>query len=301
MARSPISYRQKTQLTFVLFLIVPVILFVGAYVYPTIYSVAMSLHSWDGMMPNWTFVGLGNYLSLFNSTRFWNSLLNNFRWLAFYLVLPTATGLILALLLDEKLKGVSIYKVIFFLPFTLTPVAVAAIWKWMYQPGRGFVPQILDAWGLGWLNQNWLGDPAIVNYSIMFAALWWITGFSFLVYFAGLRSIPAEYIEAARIDGAKPWAIFWQVTFPLLWPSTIIVLGIAGIDAMRVFDIVQGMTMGGPFQSSEVLATQMYETSFRRFAMGEGAAIAVCLMVVASAVILPYIIYMASRVEDVTE
>ncbi|MGZ9810275.1 carbohydrate ABC transporter permease [Pseudoroseicyclus sp. H15] len=295
------DHRRRTRLTYAAFLALPVILFSAVYIYPLLYSVAMSFHSWDGMSPSWTWVGFRNYISLTGDERFWVALGNNFRWLIFELVVPTALGLALALLLNERLRGASIYKTLIFLPFTMTPIAVAAFWRWIYDPSKGVAEDVLSAIGLGALQQNWLGDPDLVTYSIMFSSLWWKTGFSFLLYFAGLRAVPHEYIEAARIDGASAWTIFWRITFPMLFPTTIVVLGISGIDAMRVFDLVQGMTQGGPYNSSHVLATLMYDVSFQRFQMGLGAAIAVCLMLVAMIVVLPYIIYMSGRIEDVRE
>jgi ABC-type sugar transport system permease subunit len=283
------------------FLSLPILLFIAVYIYPAGYSIAMSFHSWNGMSPEWTWNGLGNYRALLSDQRFWIALINNLKWLLFELIVPTALGLGLALLLNEKIKGASLYKTLIFLPFTMTPIAVAAFWRWIYQPGRGVMEQVLELGGLGALQQNWLGDPEIVTYSIMFASLWWKTGFSFLLYFAGLRAVPQEYIEAARIDGARPWVIFTRITFPMLWPTTIVVLGISGIDAMRVFDLVQGMTHGGPYNTSHVLATLMYDESFQRFQMGRGAAIAVYLMILSMVIVLPYIIYMSSRIEDIRE
>ncbi|GLQ12093.1 sugar ABC transporter permease [Devosia yakushimensis] len=290
------NYRKRADRSFMLFLLFPTALFVLAYVYPIAYTFVTSLHEWDGLSPTWKWIGFANYAALLESPRFWNALSNNIRWLIFYLIVPTGVGLGLATLLDEKIKGENIFKVIFFIPFTMTPVAVAAIWKWMYRPGSGVFSSVGAHLGLS--NQNWLGDPSIVSFSIMAASLWWTAGFAFLVYFAGLRSIPKEYIEAAQVDGAKPWTIFWQVTFPLLLPTTVIILGVSGVEAMRVFDIVQGMTQGGPFHSSEVLATFVYDTSFARFEMGKGAAIAVTLMALACAVILPYILYISGRIEE---
>lgn len=104
----------------------------------------------------------------------------------------------------------------------------------MYEPDNGLVTTVMNVMGLGAFAQNWLGDPSVVNFSLMGAVAWWTTGFAFLVFFAGLRNIPTECIEAARIEGASPWQVFWKVSFPLLWPSTIIVLGMAAIDAMPV-------------------------------------------------------------------
>lgn len=228
-------------------------------------------------------------------------MLNNVGWLAFYLLVPSTLGLCLALLVDGKLKGEGLIKVLIFLPYIITPVAVAAVWRWMYVPSGGLFNAVLMTIGLGDWTRNWLGDPSIVNFSVKLAALWCASGFSFLVFFSGLRSIPYEYIEAARIDGASPWTIFWQIILPQLWPSTVLVLGLFGIDAMRIFDIVWSTTMGGPARASEVLATQLYDVGFTTFQMGMASAIGVSQLILAACLILPYIVYITGRVEEHAE
>lgn len=280
------------------FLALPVVLFVTFYIYPIISSIHLSLHSWDGFSPAMRWVGLQNYATLLSQPRFINAVFNNITWVVFMLVVPTGIGLLLASLLDRGMRGESIFRIIFFLPFTIPAVAVAAIWRWMYEPSNGLLTTVLNLIGLGGLSQNWLGDPNVVNFSLMGAVAWWTTGFAFLVFFAGLRNIPTECIEAARIEGATPWQTFWKVSFPLLWPSTIIVLGMSAIDAMRLFDVVWAMTKGGPAYSSEVLATQMYDLAFGRFSMGQASAVAVYLLIIAAVVIMPYIYYMSNRVTE---
>lgn len=284
--------------THMAFLVLPTLLFVVFYVYPVISSVWLSLHDWDGFAPRMKFLGLTNYTVLLGQPRFLHAVLNNVLWVGFMLLVPTGIGLLLAAILDRGIRGEQAFRIIFFLPFTIPAVAVAAIWRWMYEPDNGLVTSAMQLVGLGGLAQNWLGDPSVVNLSLMGAVAWWTTGFAFLVFFAGLRNIPAECIEAARIEGATPWQVFWKVSFPLLWPSTIIVLGMAAIDAMRLFDVVWSMTKGGPAYASEVLATQMYDLAFGRFDMGRASAVAVCLFVIAAIIIMPYIVYMSRRVQD---
>lgn len=284
--------------THALFLAVPVVLFVVFYLYPILSTFNLSLHSWDGFAPKPKYVGFANYYALIHQPRFFHALLNNISWLIFLLLGPSSLGLLLAALLDRGMRGEAVFRIAFFLPFTIPAVAVAAIWRWMYEPTNGLLTTTLQSVGLGSLAQNWLGDPAVVNYALMGAMLWWTTGFAFLVFFAGLRNVPVELIEAANIEGATPWQSFWKVSFPLLWPSTVIVLGIAAVDAMRLFDIIWAMTNGGPAYSSEVLATQMYDTAFGRFEMGRASAISVYLLLIAGVIILPYIYHLAKRVSD---
>lgn len=292
------SKMNSAEWTHIAFLALPTMLFVVFYVYPVISSVWLSLHNWDGFAPRMKFLGLTNYTVLLGQPRFLHAALNNVLWVGFMLIVPTGIGLLLAAILDRGIRGEQAFRIIFFLPFTIPAVAVAAIWRWMYEPDNGLVTSAMKLVGLGGFAQNWLGAPSVVNLSLMGAVAWWTTGFAFLVFFAGLRNIPAECIEAARIEGASPWQVFWKVSFPLLWPSTIIVLGMAAIDAMRLFDVVWSMTKGGPAYASEVLATQMYDLAFGRFDMGRASAVAVCLFVIAAIIIMPYIVYMSRRVQD---
>lgn len=297
----PAPYQTQASLTYGLFLAIPILCIAVFYIYPVVDTVITSFQNWDGLSPHRRYAGWRNYLSLFNQDRFLNSLLNNLRWLIFYVIAPTTAGLCLALLVNRLTRAEGLFKVIYFLPFTIPPVAVAAIWRWLYEPSAGLITSVLDIVGLGFLAQNWLGNPSIVTYSIMGAALWWSTGFSFIIFYAGLQNLPQELIEAARIDGASAWQTFWKITFPLLWPSTAIALGLSSVDAMRLFDIVWAMTAGGPAYSSDVLATQMYDVAFGRLNMGEASAIAVCLFIIAALIVMPFVVYMASRVEEVRE
>ncbi|SEQ18349.1 carbohydrate ABC transporter membrane protein 1, CUT1 family [Faunimonas pinastri] len=287
----------RARLVYALFLALPVLLFAVFYLLPVAETILTSFQKWNGLSAHRTWVGLRNYTALFGQERFLHSLINNIKWLIFYLLAPPSLGLALALLLNREIRGETIFKVIFFLPYAIPPVAVASMWRWLYEPSHGLITVVMQSLGLGALAQNWLGNPAIVTYAIMGAALWWTAGFSFIVFSAGLRNLPSECIEAARLDGGNAWQIFWRVTFPLLWPSTIIVLGLSAVDAMRIFDIVWAMTNGGPAYASDVLATQMYDVAFGRLNMGQASAIAVTLLVMAAVFILPYITYMARHVE----
>lgn len=291
----------ERRLTFTCFLFIPVVLFVVFYIYPIIQNLTLSLHDWDGISPKMTYVGLRNYWQLFQDPRFYQSLSNNIKWLLFYLIIPTLFGLGLALLLNQKLKGKGIFRVIFFLPYTIMPVAVASVWRWLYEPNNGLLNRVLNFIGLGKFTQVWLGDPNIATYSIMLAALWWTTGFVFVLYFAGLKNVPVELVEAANIDGASYWQTFNSVVFPMLLPSTIVILALNGISAMRVFDIIYTLTRGGPGYATDVLATQMYDVSFNRLQMGLGSAVAILLLLLSAMIILPYVYYTSRRLEGIQQ
>ena len=299
MAKSaPAPWQRGSTLVYGLFLALPVGLFCLFYIYPVFETFVLAFQRWDGLAPKRIDLGFANFLSLLRDPRFHGALINNLRWLVFYVLVPTGVGLGLALLVDSLVKGRGLAKFIYFLPYTLPPVAVAAIWRWLYEPSAGLFTRVLEIVGLGFIAQNWLGDQAIVTYSLMLSAAWWSVGFSFIVFFAGLQNLPREVLEAARIDGANAWQAFNRITFPLLWPSTAVALGMCSVDAMRLFDIVWATTAGGPAYASDVLATQMYDVAFGRLKMGEASAIAVYMLLISAAVILPFIVYMARRVEE---
>lgn len=294
-----LNYHRRNRLAYAAFLVLPAAIYVAAFVYPVIDTILLSGYAWDGFAEPKP-IGLGNYWALLDEPRFVTAFVNNLKWLGFYLTVPTAVGLGLALLLDgEGLRGSVVFRAIFFVPFTITTVAVASAWRWMYKPSGGVMTVIVQSLGLD--APNWLGDPAINSYAIMGAALWAWSGFTFLVFFGGLRALPTEVIEAASIDGARFWTMLLRIKLPLLWPSTAVVLGIAAVDSMKVFDLVWAMTQGGPYGSTSVLAVLMYETSFMTFQMGKGAAVAVVLLAIATLVVIPYIHSMTRRVDAVKE
>jgi ABC-type sugar transport system permease subunit len=295
------THRRRQALVYALFFALPVGLYVGAYIYPVISTIRLSFFEWDGMAPDPTYIGLANYATILTEPRVLHALLNNMKWLAYFLIAPTIVGLALALLLDADVPGSRVFRIVFFLPFTITTVAVASTWRWIYEPNIGLLTSVMRDIGLGELARSWLGDPAINTYAIMAASLWAWSGFTFLIYFAGLRNLPTEIIDAAKIDGATAWAMIWRIKLPMLLPSTVVVLGIAAVDAMRVFDIVWSMTQGGPYDSTSVLAVEMYQTSFARFQMGQGAATAVLLLAVAAVVVMPYVYHTALKIEDIDE
>lgn len=289
----------ERKLTFILFLTIPMLCFLTFIVYPIGKSIVLSFNRWDGISPHMAYVGLENYQRLFSNPRFWTALNNNLKWLIFSLVFPTSLGLALALLLDQKVKGESVFQTIFFIPYTITPVAVAAVWRWLFEPRSGLLNRLLREMGLRKYMQIWIGDPNIATYSIMLTSLWWTTGFALVLYISGLRSIPLELIEAAEIDGARFPQKFRFVMLPQLLPSTIVALAMSGINALRVFDLIYALTGGGPGYSTEVLATMMFDVSFNRFEQGLGSAIAVILLLSSAVIILPYVYHSGRGLEEI--
>src|ERR1700730_4806224 len=266
-------------------------------VYPMIYSAYLSLFRWDGVAPKKIFVGLQNYVTLLTRNEvFWVALKNNAIWLMAALLVPTSIGLGLALVLNSRFRGSHIFRSIFYFPAVLSLAVVGLIWTWIYHPDLGLANQLLDALGLKVLNRNWLSDPQIAIYPVILAATWNAVGLPMLLFLAGLPTIPPEMQEAAKVEGAGPIRRFLYVTFPLLRETTLIVLAITSINALKAYDIVYAMTNGGPANRTQLLSTWMYFLTYNYNEVGLGTAIAVVLFSLTLIFAIPYIRMMTRKV-----
>jgi raffinose/stachyose/melibiose transport system permease protein len=295
------SFQQDKKIAVVIFLTLPVLLFLIFYIYPLIYTVFLSFHEWDGLSISMTPVGFDNYKDIFKSSEFLISIQNNAKWLVFYVIIPPGIGLILALFTNRIRKGTGILEAIYYLPSAITPIAVGAIWKWIYDPGYGLFNTLLSKIGFGEYTQNWLGDPGNAIYSMMLAATWIGIGVPFILYLAGLKTVPKDLIEAARIDGAGFFRRFYSVIWPMLAPSTVIVIAFSALGAIRLFDLIYALAGVRPSYFNNVLAVYMYKISFNVFKLGQGAAIAVILFLIAALILSPYLIYSNKKTEEIRQ
>ena len=271
-----------------LFLAFPLTLYMLWVIGPALYTVYLSLTEWDGLSKP-VFVGFYNFRLLFDDPVFLKSLLNNIKWLLIFIIIPVLLGLALAMILNKNIRGEKFFKASIYSPMILSPAVIGLIWGWIYDPAGGLLNASLNAMGLEFLTGGWLSDPKMVLYCIIAAAIWRHTGYVMILYLTGLKGIPPTVIEAARVDGAQGWKMFWNVLFPLLKPSTIIVIVVTIIDSFRAFDMVNVMTQGGPFNSSNVLANFMYIEAFKNYRMGYGASIAVILFLLMFGFIVLYL------------
>jgi raffinose/stachyose/melibiose transport system permease protein len=278
------------------FLAPALVIYTVVVVYPMIYSSYLSLFRWDGISPTKVFVGLQNYVTLLTQNEvFWIALKNNAVWLVAALLLPTSIGLGFALLLNTKFRGSHVFRSIFYFPAVLSLAVVGLIWTWIYHPDLGLLNQALSASGLNALRRNWLSDPQIALYPVIIAATWNAVGLPMLLFLAGLQTVPEELLEAAKIDGAGPIRRFVHVTFPLLRETTLIVLAITAINALKAYDIVYAMTNGGPANRTQLLSTWMYFLTYNYNTVGQGTAIAVILFLITLIFAIPYIRFMTGK------
>jgi raffinose/stachyose/melibiose transport system permease protein len=259
-------------------------------VYPSLTSLFFSLTDWDGLSPTYNIVGLDNYAAMTKDPVILTALKNNAVWTVVTLTIPLALGLALAILLNGKVRGKPILRLIFYTPAVLPLVSIASIWGWLYNPQYGAINEALRLVGLGGLAQPWLGQDSTALAAIMVPAIWLRTGFPMLLYLAALQGIPQEMYEAATVDGATRSQQFWHITMPSLRPAHYIVLALSLIDSFKVFDMIYAMTYGGPGTATQVMGTWMYVNVFQYYQAGYGTAIAVAVTVIAIVVSIPYVL-----------
>ncbi|MBX5162551.1 MULTISPECIES: sugar ABC transporter permease [unclassified Rhizobium] len=258
--------------------------------YPMLNVVILSFQKWNGLDANRQFVGIANYSAIFTRDPvFWVAFRNTVIWTLMSLIFPPMVGLLLALSLNQKIFGRNGLRAIFYLPVIIAPIAVATMWKWMYDPFFGLFAQLLTSWGMQSWIKDWLGNRDIALYSVFVAYLWQTVGFSMVLFLAGLQNVSQTLVEAARIDGAGRWAVFKHVTLPALRPTITIVLVLSIISSLKAFDIVYGLTGGGPAQSTQMLALWAFTQAMQIFDFGRGAAISVVLLLITMAVVIPYL------------
>lgn len=262
--------------------ILPVILISGVILYYSIgFTVFTSFQDWNGLSNDMEFTGLENYKDVLADETFYVSLRNTLIFMVVTVFVQAAIGLLLAVLLRAKLKGNTFFKALFFMPVVMAPIILAAIFRIILDTNVGTLNELLRAINLDFLAVSWLGDPKFALISIIGVNIFQWMGFSMLLYYSSLGSIPDEVYEAAKMDGAGFWRTLFKITIPMLkgTTTTLIVLGIVG--SLKTFDIVVLLTGGGPGISTEFLATYLYSRLFEQFNGGMASAIGVIILIIA--------------------
>jgi multiple sugar transport system permease protein len=254
--------------------LVPLLLFT---VGPMVASVGLSLLNWNLLRPP-EFVGLANYERLVGDANFREAVIHTVGYVAGYLPLVVAGGMLIALALNQRLRGLALFRTAYFLPVVTSWVVVALMWRWLLDPGAGVVNYALGLIGVD--GPGWYTDPAWAMPSVIIASAWKDLGFVMVILLAGLQAIPEEYYQAASVDGAARWARFRHITLPLLTPSLFFVLVISLINNLQVFDQVWVMTKGGPAGETSVVVEQIVTNAFSYGQMGYAAAMSWVFFVV---------------------
>ncbi|OEO32884.1 hypothetical protein VW23_009305 [Devosia insulae DS-56] len=275
--------RRSGRSKFYIWLLLPAFFFYTVFwMLPAVVAFLSSFTQWNGVsLASIRWVGLANYAELFNDRWFWNALRNNLVFVAVVVSSIVILGMTYALILNSKPRGHSVFSTIFFIPIVLSSVVIGLLFTQMLSPTVGLVGPALSAIGMPEAaNHQWLGSRDTALPMIMVVYIWRELGFAILLLIAGLQTIPKDYLEAARIDGATPWDITRYVTLPLMRPILTVVIVLATTNAFLLFDLVIVMTNGGPFHASEVLSVFMYSEAFLKGNPGYGTAIAMLLFVI---------------------
>jgi raffinose/stachyose/melibiose transport system permease protein len=286
-ASGRVGRRWRKRTTIVLFLLPALILYVALVLVPIGQGVYYSGFDWNGLAPLDDFIGLQNYRDALSDPVFLASLRHVFVIVALSLAVQLPFALGLAVLLNQRIRGRAVLRLLFFLPFVLSEVITAVVWRLLLQPG-GMADRTLELLGLGGLVHEWLADPQIVLYTVFVVITWKYFGFHMILYLAGLQQIPRELEEAAALDGASKAQIFRHVTLPLLGPTIRISVFLSIIGSLQLFDLVWVMTGGGPVNASNTMAVYMIDRGFERSQFGYGSAVAVLAFIICFVFALAY-------------
>ena len=276
--------------------VAPALLVYGLVVlYPSVSGMVYAFTNWSGLGGK-SFTGLANFRQLVHDDAARGSVRNTVLLTVTILFVQNGVGLLLALGVHSLIKSRALLRVIFFAPAVVSPVMVAFLWKYIYDPAPDAgLNGILGAVGLGSWRQDWLGDPSIALWSVAFMVIWQYAGYSMVIFLAGLEGVPPELQEAALIDGAGAFRRFRYVTWPLLAPALTVNLMLSTIGGLKIFDQVYAATNGGPGYATETLSTVIFKQAFVYGKLGYSTAIALVLALFVAAVSLVQLYYLRRR------
>ncbi len=254
------------------------------------------LMAWNGylsvsmsrLLPNYEYLGFDHYLSLLDNERWMVAAKNLLIFSSLFIGVGMAVGLLLAILLDQKIRAEGVLRTIYLYPMALSFIVTGTAWKWILNPGLG-IEHVMQQWGFENFTFGWLVDPDMAIYTVVIAGVWQSAGFVMALFLAGLRGIDDSIVKAAQIDGASLPQIYWRILIPSLRPVFFSTLMVMAHIAIKSFDLVMALTAGGPGFATDVPATFMYSMAFTRGQIGLGAASATVMLATIAAIVVPYL------------
>ena len=282
--------------------LLPAVLFIAlVFVLPFIAGVFISLTDWNGIARSFHFVGVANYISIFKGSSAIDSLLNNFKYFIFIVILQNIFALLIALLLNSNLKGKNFLRATVFLPSVIATVGIGFTWSLIFNPSIGIIPLLFNFLHIpGIQDFTWLGDFHWALYLIAIVSVWQWTGWNMVIYLAGMQTIPQDLYEACNVDGARGMQKFFHITIPMLAPAFTINLVMSTIGALKFFDLPYVMTQGGPGHSSETMAITIYYAAFHVNKVGYGTALSMVLFAFITIVAIVQTTYLRKVEENVS-
>lgn len=272
--------KRKWQSYALLFILPSFLLYTLFVIVPTLGSIYLSFTSWDGISEDIRYIGLSNFIEIWNSPRVHNALKNTLVMTVSLVVLENIAAIAMAVMVDKVRWFRNLFRSIFYFPTLLSGIVMGFVWSMILNYNFGVFNQLLSALGLGSWTVDWLGDPKYAMLSIILSTVWKSAGYYMIIYLAGLQGIPAELNEAAGIDGANGWQQFRHITYPLLAGSMTVCLVLSMISALKIFDQIAVMTDGGPGFETETLTYIIYKVGFGELRQGFGTALAMVLFLI---------------------
>lgn len=261
-----------------------ILLFVYGFI---VFTVVLSFTG-SKMLPKFDFIGFTNYAKLFALQHWTTAVVNLVIFATLYIAISMAVGLMLAIFLDQKIRGEGLLRPLYLYPMALSFIVTGTAWKWFLDPGIG-LEKTMHLWGWQSFHFNWIKDSDMAIYTIVIAAVWQTSGFVMAMFLAGLRGIDNEILKAAQIDGASNWQLYRRIVIPMLRPAFLSAFVILFHLAIKSYDLVVALTGGGPGRATELPATFMYSYTFTRNQMGIGASSAVIMLMTIAAIMVPYL------------
>jgi len=287
----------RSDMVLAILVLSPSIIAVAVFIYSFIaWTFYISTVKWNSQVPDYTFVGLTNWVRLLGDNRFHIDLRNLVYYAIGFMSQCIIFGFIIAALLDQKIKGEALFRTIIIFPFAVSGIVTGVAWRWLMQPTTG-INILFAKIGLESFQPLWNSHPKYGMWAVSIAAAWQMTGYVMALYLAGLRGIPHELREAAAIDGAGALATYRYIIIPLLMPVTFTAIVLTGMNSIRVFDLVSAMSGSGPAFATDTLAFNMFQSTFGAYRYSLGAAIGSFMIILSAFLVIPYLFSMRGEVE----
>lgn len=286
--------RIKRETVLSIALVTPSILAIAIFVYGFIgWTTRVSFSQWKGLLPDYTWVGLDNFIGLFSDPRFEIDIRNTLIFTVIFVIGSLTIGLALAILLDQNIKSEGLFRSLYLFPMAISFIVTGVVWRWLMNPAAGSrmsgLNLLFDGLGLDFLISQWYTTPKWGIAFIAIPAIWQMSGYTMALYLGGLRGIPVQLREAAQVDGANEFQIYRYIILPLLRPITLSAMIILGHISLKVFDLI--IAVSGKQLPLDVPAIYMWQTTFDGYFFGRGAAIGILLLLSVAVLIIPYLIY----------
>lgn len=263
---------------------------------PILYALWLSFHDWNLLKETRPYVGGENYANIASDASFWNAMANSAKYALVGVPLGMAVALCVALLVNQKLRGIAVFRTLFYLPAISSGVAISMLWIYVFLPENGMINAMVKALGFEG-KTDFLNEAPLAIWALVFMSIWTGLGPRMVLFLAGLVGIDPSLYEAAELDGATKWRSFWKVTLPMLAPTTLFVLVTSTISAFQVFTPVYMMTKGGPMDTTDVVGYHIYTEAWRRFDIGSASAQSFILLLVIGLVAIVQFRMMKERME----